>query len=232
MVYTDILKFLRQVSSIWREIQDQVQALRLALPAQAIELQGLDDNDIKPALANIENERPVIENSPNPGQVLITAATFFAGTVTNDKDIFKGDWNTNLVLFLSPAERQLPGVIQVSTLISALEDKINSSLDNIRNIESNDVGVAAANVSGAVRDAGNAIRDVTTYPLLTQEVAFTPSSFASASATGTSNSGSNLGMTVTKAINDVLGWKSKPGDPKAASASTLSLNPSPRAQSP
>ena len=70
-------------------------------------------------------------------------------------------------------------------------------------------------MSGAVRDAGNAIRDVTTYPLLTQEVAFTPSSFASARATGTSNSGSNLGMTVTKAINDVLGWKSKPGDPKA-----------------
>src|SRR5436305_525608 len=215
MVYTEILAFLRKASSIWTDIQGEVQALKLALPAQAIELQDLDDNDITPALANIENERAAIENSPDPGQALITAAAFFAGAVTNDKDIFKGDWNINLVLSLSPAERQLPGVVQVSALISALEGRINLALDNIRNMESNDVGVAAANVSGAVRDAGNAIRDVTTYPLLTQEVGFASSSFAAAGAAGNSNSGSNLGMTVTRAINEVLGWKSKPGDPKA-----------------
>jgi hypothetical protein len=215
MVYTQILAFLRKIRSVWSDIQEQIQALRLALPVQAIELQDLDDNRIEPALVRLDNEIPVIENSPNPGQALITAAGFFSGTVANDKDIFKGDWDTNLVSFLSPAERQLPGVVQVSTLISALEDRINLALDNIRNMESNDVGVAAANVSGAVRDAGNAIRDVTTYPLLTQEVAFTPSSIAPSGASGTASSGASIGMTVMRAINDVLGWKSKPGDPKA-----------------
>jgi len=53
------------------------------------------------------------------------------------------------------------------------------------------------------------------YPILTEEVGFSPSPLATPSATGfkpPSVGGTSLGPMVTRALQDVLGWKIKPGD--------------------
>jgi hypothetical protein len=56
------------------------------------------------------------------------------------------------------------------------------------------------------------------YPILTEEVGYPPSPLAVPGATGStspassSNRGSPLGPIVTRALQDVLGWKIKPGD--------------------
>jgi hypothetical protein len=53
------------------------------------------------------------------------------------------------------------------------------------------------------------------YPILTEEVGFSPSPLATPGATGfkpQSGGGTSLGPVVTRALQDVLGWKVKPGD--------------------
>jgi len=61
-----------------------------------------------------------------------------------------------------------------------------------------------------------AVEDAVSYPLLTEQVSFTPSpgpSPASGGVLPTPTAGS-LGQTVAKAVTDVLGWKVNPSDPK------------------
>jgi hypothetical protein len=74
---------------------------------------------------------------------------------------------------------------------------------------------AVSDFAGEVFDAGKsiagAIGNVTTYPVLTQEVAYAPSS-SSAKACCPS---AGFGQLTLQTINDVLGWKSKPDDPKS-----------------
>src|SRR5581483_10804637 len=93
-----------------------------------------------------------------------------------------------------------------------------TSLQNITQLQSDSIGIAAATVRGAIADAEEsvteAIQDVTTYPVLTQEVGYTPSPLATSGGGSGTGSIRDLGTTVNRAINDVLGWKTKTDDPK------------------
>jgi hypothetical protein len=80
----------------------------------------------------------------------------------------------------------------------------------------------SGSVSGRVpSEAARATRDVEdaiSYPLLTEEVAYRPSSPVGVSSTGAGGiagpGGLNLGQTALQAVTDVLGWKVNPADPK------------------
>jgi hypothetical protein len=65
-------------------------------------------------------------------------------------------------------------------------------------------------------NANNPLVDLSAFPVLTEEVGFPPSPLAKgASVPGAPSSGTGLGQTASKAIADVLGWKTKTNDPKA-----------------
>ena len=65
----------------------------------------------------------------------------------------------------------------------------------------------------------NPLTDLAAFPVLTEEVGFPPSPLAKSGGTTGGGygapGGSGLGQTAAKAIADVLGWKTKPNDPKA-----------------
>jgi hypothetical protein len=79
-------------------------------------------------------------------------------------------------------------------------------------------GLGAGNGGGNGRGGGNgareAIEDLASYPVLTEEIGYPPSPLARSGGLPTAPSGTSLGQSVTKAISDVLGWQLKP-DPKA-----------------
>lgn len=65
--------------------------------------------------------------------------------------------------------------------------------------------------------AARPVTDLAAYPILTEEVGFPPSPLArSGPASGApgGTGGTGLGQIVSKAVNDVLGWKVKSGDTK------------------
>jgi hypothetical protein len=59
------------------------------------------------------------------------------------------------------------------------------------------------------------LNDLASYPVMTEEVGFPPSPLARQGGTPSPGGGTGgLGQMVSKAVNDVLGWKVKPGDAK------------------
>ena len=70
----------------------------------------------------------------------------------------------------------------------------------------------------AVKTAKNPLDDLAAYPILTEEVGYPPSPLARPSggtpSPGGGTSTNALGQLVSQAVNNVLGWKVKPGDPK------------------
>jgi len=79
----------------------------------------------------------------------------------------------------------------------------------------------ARQVPGAPPDMKRTTRDVEdaiSYPVLTEEVAYRPSSPVGVSTTGAGGIAGpgafNLGQTAVQAVTDVLGWKVNPADPK------------------
>ncbi|HEY3741813.1 MAG TPA: hypothetical protein VGL53_18310, partial [Bryobacteraceae bacterium] len=61
--------------------------------------------------------------------------------------------------------------------------------------------------------------DLSAYPILTEEVGYSPSPLARKSGPsfgggGSGSGGSDLGNLVSRAVSEVLGWKMKPGDTK------------------
>jgi hypothetical protein len=66
-----------------------------------------------------------------------------------------------------------------------------------------------------IRNATRAAEDAVAFPLLTEEVGYAPSPLARPAGAPSGGRGpTSLGQTVTQAVNDVLGWKIKPDDPK------------------
>jgi hypothetical protein len=65
--------------------------------------------------------------------------------------------------------------------------------------------------------ARNPLTDLASFPVLTEEVGFPPSPLARSGTAPGAPSGApgGLGQTAANAIADVLGWKTKPNDPKA-----------------
>jgi len=78
------------------------------------------------------------------------------------------------------------------------------------------LAASTSQIAGAVNTASQAVQDIGTFSVLTEELGYAPSPVAGSSARGSSAStGSGLGQTAMKAISDVLGWKLKADDPKA-----------------
>jgi hypothetical protein len=77
-------------------------------------------------------------------------------------------------------------------------------------------GLATAPGSaGPLQGVGGAIKDLASYPVLTEEIGYPPSPLArSANMPSSGAATPALGQIATKAISDVLGWQVKP-DPKA-----------------
>jgi hypothetical protein len=73
--------------------------------------------------------------------------------------------------------------------------------------------------SPGVPNPQSPLTDLAAFPVLTEEVGFPPSPLAKSGGTTSGGYGapgaSGLGQTAAKAIADVLGWKTKPNDPKA-----------------
>lgn len=59
-----------------------------------------------------------------------------------------------------------------------------------------------------------AIRDISSYPVLTEEVGYPPSPLAAPAGVTAGAPGTQLGQAATKALSDVLGWKLKTDDPR------------------
>jgi hypothetical protein len=66
----------------------------------------------------------------------------------------------------------------------------------------------------ATKAAKKPLTDLASYPILTEEVGFPPSPLARQGSGSGQGSAGGLGQMVSKAVNDVLGWKVKPGDSK------------------
>lgn len=77
-------------------------------------------------------------------------------------------------------------------------------------------GILLKGIRAAAKIAKNPLADLAAYPILTEEVGYPPSPLAGRSGGGGAGSGSNapLGQIVSKAVNDILGWKMKAGDTK------------------
>jgi hypothetical protein len=74
---------------------------------------------------------------------------------------------------------------------------------------------AGASARGGRSGGNDTLGDLASYPILTEEVGYPPSPLASQSSTGSAGAGTApLGQIVTKALNDVLGWKMRADDPK------------------
>jgi hypothetical protein len=74
---------------------------------------------------------------------------------------------------------------------------------------------AAASARGGGSGGNDTLGDLASYPILTEEVGYPPSPLASPSSTRSAGAGTApLGQIVTKALNDVLGWKMRADDPK------------------
>jgi hypothetical protein len=79
------------------------------------------------------------------------------------------------------------------------------------------IKVPVPNPVRAAWQAKQPLTDISAYPVLTEEVGYTPSPLSRGSGTGspvTGTGGASLGQIVSKAVADVLGWKVKQGDSK------------------
>src|SRR5579862_3481375 len=73
-------------------------------------------------------------------------------------------------------------------------------------------GTAAA---ATTQQARQPLTDLSAYPVLTEEVGYSPSPLARTGAPPAGTTGApSLGQIVSKAVGEVLGWKIKPGDTK------------------
>ncbi len=221
MIYTEIAETLNPLEASWQKLKGAVKKLSQVLPARSGDLQELLTKSIEPGLKRIHEVHAVIEKDPAPAEALGHAANFLTNepAVGTDEALnlearLAAHWD--LIQGRIPSEELLgPEAAAVTTLVGQIGATRVNALQTVTQIQSDAVGVAAANISGAIADAEDsvtdAIQDVTTYPVLTQEVGYARSPLANS---GGSGSGSNLGATVNKAINDVLGWKMKADDPK------------------
>ena len=105
-------------------------------------------------------------------------------------------------------------VVRVSNVTSAaapggppIGDGANNGIAN----------VASARVNGGGGNggaAGEAIEDLASYPVLTEEVGYPPSPVASGATPAIAPAQNTLGGTVDGTLRQLLGWKPNPGDPK------------------
>jgi hypothetical protein len=215
MIYTEILECFDRLHFSWRKIDQAIQALEgkfLTLDAW----EALRRMATHPVLANISSTHAQVEAAATPEDGLNTAATFFDGYAADAEGTLDYCWN---LIGLSNDDKKSQEVQDLLHLRNDVDVTRRRCLQEIREFQSASSGVAAGKISGAVRHAGNtvtgALKDVTTYPVLTQEVGYAPSPIAGASGSpATGAGGASLGATAVKAINDVLGWKLKADDPK------------------
>jgi hypothetical protein len=223
MIYTEIVDNLHPLHSSWEKLKVAVKRLAEVLPEHSADFQELQATRIEPGIKRIREVTTAIQKASSPSQALSHAASF----LTNDAAV-GSDEALNLETRLgahwdlindrlTPEQQQKAEVFAVRDLIEQIGTDRVASLQNITQLQTDSLGIAAASVRRAIADAEesvtDAIQDVTTYPVLTQEVGYTPSPLATGGGSGGATT-NNLGMTATKAINDVLGWKMKADDPK------------------
>jgi hypothetical protein len=77
------------------------------------------------------------------------------------------------------------------------------------------IAASTSKIAGAVDTASQAVQDIGTFSVLTEEIGYAPSPLAAPSGRNGGNAaGVGLGQIATKAISDVLGWKLKAADAK------------------
>lgn len=217
MMYNEILECLDHLEQAWRYINDAVDVLSAEIPVHKTSWNSLKQT-VKRAEVAIASERKDLRTPLTAKAVLSKAADFFGPQGVAEASELTLDllWGAIKAAQLSDEEQKFEVVKEFDEQLTELKDARFYCLTEIRELDSDSTGVAAGNVSGAIRDAADELgEDITTYPLLTQEIGYSPSPLATPTAGTTSLApGAGLGAMANKAINDVLGWKLKSGDVK------------------
>lgn len=224
MIHTQIKESLQPLNASWEELKVAVRKLSATLPEHSNEFQELQSARIEPGIKRIREVRALIDKAPNPVDALKHAATFLtseaavgAEEALNLETRLVAHWDL-ISDGLTPEQQQKPEVATVRELLQQIDATRITSLQHISQLQTDSVGIAAATVRGAIADAEesvtDAIQDVTTYPVLTQQVGYAPSPLSPTGGGPSGGATNNLGSTVNRAINDVLGWKLKTDDPK------------------
>ena len=165
----------------------------------------------------------------DPGSVDFSQSQSVQAAITGAANAAAAGSPTPFAASLNPVPSGLFVAINLTPSTGANEfqpgDWVHITVNNVtaQNGDTLEGGQAsfARQVPGAPLDTRRTTRDVEdaiSYPLLTEEVAYRPSSPVGISATGaggiTGPGGSNLGQTALQAVTDVLGWKVNPADPK------------------
>jgi hypothetical protein len=161
----------------------------------------------------------------DPGSVDFSQPQTVQAALTTAQTVGSSPFNATL----SPVPNGLLVAISFVSSVGTSEfqagDWVHITVNNVKaqNGETLEGGQAsfARQVPGAPLDARRATRDVEdsiSYPILTEEVAYRPSSPVGMSTTGAGGIGGpgafSLGQTAQQAVTDVLGWKINPADPK------------------
>lgn len=224
MIYKEIVENLHPLDASWEKLKSAVQKLEEALPDHSSRLRELQESNIEPGLKKIRAVRETIEKDPTPAQALGHATTFLSNEAAPGTDEAVNLETRTVARWeliheeLTPAQRQRRDVAAINDLIKKIGTARTTSLQNITQMQVDSVGLAATNLCRTIAtgdsSVAGAIEDVTTYPVLTQEVGYAPSPLAMSAGSPAGTGTTNLGATVSKAINDVLGWKSKTDDNK------------------
>ncbi len=104
------------------------------------------------------------------------------------------------------------------TRVDGVGGQLGDIVRNTGKIATNTGTIATNTVNTAqgVTTGGQAVDDIASFSLLTEEIGYPPSPLAAPSGGGGgAAAGMGLGQMVGRAISDVLGWKLKTDDPKA-----------------
>jgi hypothetical protein len=216
MSHHEILGCLDELSCYLGKVDDAMQTFDKIQSGRAVDVQHAAECFIRPAMALVSKTRPRVEKEAESVAITDTSQCFETVLITASE--LKGNWRwstggyrrkSELKNLVDPVDNSIEELLQnVAKGLLMIEGVINGK-NNIS---------AAVDIAKELHDAGStvtdAIKDATTYPVLTQGVGYPSSPIAVPAGGGSAGLGAGLSSAALKAINDVLGWKSKPGDSK------------------
>jgi len=210
MIYETLLNCVDDLTTKWTGVQTSAQSLATALAASPAQ-QGMVTawaNTSHAQVNALNAGRPALENFPALAALFASAQPLFAASESALTISINPQAIVQLPLLVNSTDGQISA--QARDLQSRLADlnALNAEcLQEIIELQSNEG--TRANIGG-IRSS---VDDISTYPVLTQDMSWGP--VVSPSSGGNASSASSLGQIAAKALSEVLGRRPRLNDPKS-----------------
>jgi hypothetical protein len=210
MIYETLLNCVDDLTTKWSGVQTAAQSLAAGLaasPAQQATVTGWA-NAAQGQSNALAAGRPALENFPPLAVLFASAQPLFANSETVLTFTINPQASVQLPLLVNSPDSQISSMSRdLQSRLADLTTLNAECLQEIIELQSNEG--TRANIGG-IRSS---VDDISTYPVLTQDMSWGP--IAPPSSGGGGGSTSSLGQIAAKALSEVLGRRPRLNDPKS-----------------